>query len=79
MSVEECLVNYPKLAEDVFGKKRSITTQIRKGSRTKYDSGTLEKAINDIVESRIPENGKPPRQKPYDYLDFRSPEDLCRT
>lgn len=79
MGIDECLERYPGLADSVFGegKKRSVMRRIVKLTSTKYDSTQLEKAINAIIQTRIPE--REPRQKNFGFEQFHSPSDLCKT
>lgn len=79
MRVEECIIRYPELAQSVFGRKRSRWTRFKHMSSTKYDSSRLETAVKDIVHTQVPADGKSPRQKEYQFLNFSSPTDLCKT
>lgn len=80
MGVDECLERYPRLASSIFGKgkKRSVATRVFTADSTKYNSAQLETAIREIVTVCIPEH-MDPRQREYDFKQFRSPEDLCKT
>lgn len=80
MRVEDALVRYPEMAHHVFDKKRSVFTRAKKFTTTKYDSSKLEDAVKDIINTRVPQDpSTQPRQKGFSFLQFKSPEDLCRT
>lgn len=70
MRVDQCLVNYPTMASNIFSNPRK---QLKGWPKAKYDSTPLEDEIKKIVRSRIGENPKE------EMMDFKSPDDLCRT
>lgn len=69
MSVDQCVHNYPTMVTRIFDKKR---LQFKGWPKAKYDARGLETTIKDIVRVR---NGKD--KDP--YVNFKSPEDLCKT
>jgi hypothetical protein len=78
MHVEDCIERYPKLAQSVFGKKRSFFNWNRLSTTSKYDSGELETSIREIVQIRAPP-GAAPHQEGFAFDDYHSPYDLCKT
>jgi hypothetical protein len=78
MPVEDCIERYPKLAQSVFGKKRSFFNYNRLSTSAKYDSTELETAIRAIVQIRAPP-GAGPHQDGFAFDDYHSPHDLCKT
>lgn len=76
MSVDECLQEYPRIAESAFGTRNSLIRRIRHGA--KYDAAPLVQEIERLVAERS--HPKPPREPGnYAYENYPSPLDLCGT
>lgn len=80
MGIDECLHSYPELANSIFGegRRRTLARRLATLDSTRYDSAHLETAIKDIISAGL-SSKKAPRQKGFNFTQFRSPEDLCRT
>ncbi|ORY16706.1 acyl transferase/acyl hydrolase/lysophospholipase [Clohesyomyces aquaticus] len=76
MSVDDCIEKYPPLAQSVFGRRRPIVKYISTG--TKYDEANLERAIKEIVKSRIPPDCLD-NERYRRFHTYPSPGDLCKT
>jgi hypothetical protein len=56
MTVPDCLSEYRKLGERVFGHPRFFhSIRFGFGSRTKYDSKNLEQVFKDVANERLEE------------------------
>lgn len=72
MAVDECLVPYRDMAQNVFGHKNRLT--FAGFAKDRYDAQRLEDQIKEIVGSRM---GK--GETDQEFLKMPAPEDLCRT
>lgn len=72
MAVDECLVPYRDMAQNVFGHKQRLTFGGFRKDR--YDAQNLEEQIKEIVGSRIGTE-----ETDEEFLKMPAPEDLCRT
>jgi len=75
MSVDECIDNYPHMAEEIF---RTSRISFRGKWRSKYDKEKLRTEIEKIVQKKLPPITKDERTDER-FKRFPSPEDLCKT
>ncbi|KAJ9611425.1 hypothetical protein H2200_004609 [Cladophialophora chaetospira] len=52
MSLDECIQQYKKLSRRVFSKRRSLVKRIFGSDWSKYSGNRLQKAVEDLLESR---------------------------
>lgn len=75
MSVDDCMREYEKLSDDIFGHPRWASV---KGPipwlRDKYDGETIQKAVEDVINRRMS-----PEERKAGAGSFNSPPGLCRT
>lgn len=75
MSVDDCMLEYEKLSDDIFGHPRWASV---KGPipwlRDKYDGETIQKAVEDVISRRMS-----PEERKAGAGSFNSPPGLCRT
>ncbi|TLD38810.1 FabD/lysophospholipase-like protein [Venturia nashicola] len=75
MSVEDCMREYEKLSDDIFGHPRLASV---KGPvpwlRDKYNGETIQKAVEDVISRRMS-----PEERKAGAGTFNSPPGLCRT
>lgn len=72
MTVDQCLLNYPDMADNIFNKPRS---QIHGYPRNKHNAALLVKEIQKLMKARTGQEENEKSELHY----FKSPEDLCRT
>jgi hypothetical protein len=72
MTVEQCLLNYPDMANNIFNNPR---LQIKGYPRNKHKAALLEKEIQKLMKARTGEEENEKSETHY----FKAPEDLCRT
>jgi hypothetical protein len=75
MSVDDCMLEYEKLSDDIFGHPRWASV---KGPipwlRDKYNGETIQKAVEDVISRRMA-----PEERKAGAGSFNSPPGLCRT
>lgn len=76
MTIRDCLFEYRKLGEEVFGKPRIISTLgIGVGMRYKYKAARLEKVFKDVSIKR----NEKPEPEDMSQITFQSGRGLCAT
>lgn len=76
MTVPDCLYEYQKLGQEVFGKPRRISTlQFGLGGRPKYKTAGLEKVFKDVTMRRNEQPGPSETGK----ITFPCGRGLCTT
>ena len=76
MSVPDCLFEYRRLGQEVFGKPRIISTlRFGLGERSKYKAAKLEKVFDKVCRER----DERPGQTTTDKIMFSSGRGLCAT
>ena len=76
MTVPDCLFEYRKLGQEVFGKPRMIfTLRFGMGIRQKYKAERLEKAFKDVTKRR----NEQPGPSETENITFPSGRGLCAT
>lgn len=75
MTVPDCIVEYEKLGEKVFGRPRHlITLNLGLIDRTKYDAEDLTKVFQDVAKRRSEQGNRNQRR-----ITFPSKRGLCKT
>ncbi|KAL8823072.1 MAG: hypothetical protein Q9191_006204 [Dirinaria sp. TL-2023a] len=73
MPVPDCLHEYRRLGEEVFGKPRVVhALRFKLGDRKKYSTARLEKVLQDVAERRCEE------MEDHQRIDFPMPPGLCK-
>lgn len=73
MPVPDCLHEYKRLGEEVFGKPRVVyALRFKLGDRKKYSTVRLEKVLQEVAERRCEEI------EDYQRVTFPMPSGLCK-